>query len=219
MQRIRLLIWLPMGSIIFIFIVWINQKWQLPLWITFPVFLRDKDPTRVLESSEVFTYNLFRNDTPQIVNVELVSEQLPFVTANALATKTDLALKADVKLTINDSSSESNLTVFLDENPNFENAKSYTYSEFAGNVTYTFSGLYDEMVKNGQIQIYTYDGQERTLHIKVVDEYGATDTHVEIYGKVHANARPVIESVEFFTEDLITNVCPSSKICDKYEDN
>lgn len=169
------------------------------------VFLRDKDPTRVLESSEVFTYNLFRNDTPQIVNVELVSEQLPFVTANALATKTDLALKADVKLTINDSSSESNLTVFLDENPNFENAKSYTYSEFAGNVTYTFSGL--------------YDGQERTLHIKVVDEYGATDTHVEIYGKVHANARPVIESVEFFTEDLITNVCPSSKICDKYEDN
>ncbi len=166
--------------------------------LSLKVFLKDDDPTNSLETSAVFTYNLFRNDTPQIISVELESENLPFVTANSLA------LKANVKLNVQDSSSKNNLTVILDEDSSFEKQPVvYTYADFDNIVSYTFSGM--------------YDGSEKTLFVKVTDEYGTSATYHQKYGNVHSNAKPVIEKIEIESGDLLTLVCPNSKICDKYE--
>ena len=160
------------------------------------VFLRDDDPTKALENTATFSYKLFENDKPQIVGVELISEDLPFVTYD------QLALKTEVKLVVNDSSSESNLTVELDEKPDFSSARTFKYSEFSGNVNFTFDGL--------------YDGSEKVLYIRVTDEYGSSSTHNVVYGNVYKNSKPVIENVEFISESLLEKVCPYSKICDKY---
>lgn len=162
------------------------------------VFLRDTDPTKVLETTATFSYNLFQNDVPQIVLFDLISEKLSFVNDNAKA------LKADVKLEINDSSSSGNITVVLDESANFDkNPVTYKYSDFSGNVSYTFSGL--------------YDGAERVLYVKVIDEYNSEAKTYKNYGTVHKNAKPVIEEIKVTSESLLEKVCPNSKICDKYD--
>lgn len=164
------------------------------------VFLRDNDPKRALETTAVFSYKLFQNDVPKITQISLTSEALPFVTAESKA------LKTDVKLTIEDSSSSSNLTVILDEDASFsKNPVSYKYSDFNGNVSYTFSGL--------------YDGEERVLHVKVIDEYNSVGTASKKYGTVHRNSPPVIEEIVTTSADLLEEVCPNSKICDKYSNN
>ena len=164
------------------------------------VFLRDTDPTRPLETSGVFTYYLFNNDIPYISLIELTSENLPFVTP------TSLALKAEVKLGITDSSNSSNLNVLLAEDANFtKNVVSHTYAEFANNVTYTFSGL--------------YDGTEKTLYVKVTDEYNASVISSKAYGTVHKNSPPVIEEIVTTSANILEEVCPVSQICDKYPNN
>ena len=164
------------------------------------VFLRDNDPTKRLEISETFTYNLFKNDVPFITNIELASEKLPFVTPSSLS------LTTDVKLQVTDSSNPNNLEVILAEDAGFtKNVVSHRYSDFANNVSYTFSGL--------------YDGSEKTLFVKVTDEYNSVGTASKTYGNVHKNSPPVIESITTTSADLLEEVCPGSKICDKYPNN
>lgn len=164
------------------------------------VFLRDNDPTKPLEVSQTFTYNLFKNDVPFVSSLELTSEALPFVTP------TSLALTAEVKLGITDSSNANNLDVVLAEDADFtKNVVSYKYSDFANNVSYTFDGL--------------YDGSEKTLYVKVTDEYNSVGYGSKTYGTVHKNSPPVIESIVTTSADLLEEVCPGSKICDKYANN
>lgn len=163
------------------------------------VFLKDTDPTTALETTQVFNYTLFKNNPPEISNLELISEPLPFVTDSSKA------LKATVKLSVNDSSTPSNIKVTMSESPSFSDASTVTktYADFNNDVEYTFSGY--------------YDGQKRTLYVRVTDEY---DTYTDMsydYGNVHRNAQPVINKVEMVSEDLLTKVCPNTKRCDQYE--
>ena len=164
------------------------------------VFLRDNDPTRPLEVSHTFSYSLFKNDVPYVSSIELTSDTLPFVTPNSLA------LTADVKLGITDSSNANNLDILLAEDAEFtKNVVPFKYSDFANNVSYTFSGL--------------YDGSEKTLYVKVTDEYNSVGVASKSYGTVHKNSPPVIDSIITKSADLLEEVCPGSKICDKYVDN
>lgn len=165
------------------------------------VFLRDKDPTNYLETSSTFGYNLFSNDQPVITNLELISENLGFVDEDSKA------LTADVKLTISDSSSAENLRITLAEDADFTqnviSGEELSYANFvSGNVKYTFSGL--------------YDGNERVLHVMVIDEYNAVTKDYVSYGNVHANAKPVVEEINVTSANLLDNVCPKSRICDQY---
>ena len=166
--------------------------------VSLKVFLRD-DSKDHLESSAVFDYTLFNNDTPEIVEFKLKSDELPFVDDDSLA------LTARVGLKIKDQSSDDKIEVHLAENASFDkNLVKYKYSDFKNDIGYTFDGI--------------YDGSEKTLFIRVIDEFGTTRESSVRYGKVHRNEKPDVDSVTFKSNDLLTYVCPETGLCEKHSD-
>lgn len=164
------------------------------------VFVRDDDSTSPKSTNAQFTYKLFKNDVPVITEFTLQSDVLSFVDVNSSA------LKAFVNLVVSDASASNKIDVVLDEDPNFnKNPVEYKYSDFAGgNISYTFSGI--------------YDGLERVLYVRVTDEYNASVEANYNYGNVHANAKPVITDIILTSANLEEKVCPNSKICTQYSD-
>ena len=166
------------------------------------VFLRDNDNKSRLETSALFSYQLFKNNPPRITSVTFNPEKLPFLGEQ----QNYRALKTGVSVKIEDASSENNITVKLDESENFDkNPISLKYSDFSGDVAYTFSGY--------------YDGSFKKLYVRAVDEYGAFTTYEADYGNVYLNKEPEIKNVSFKSLDILQYVCPNTKLCDKYGDN
>ena len=161
--------------------------------------MRDNSPEKYV-TSHVFEYKLYDNEKPDIIKLNLKSEDLAFLKDG------ESALTAVVELDVKDKSDAKNIKVFLAEDAGFSvNRVEKDYSDFKNIVKYTFSG--------------NYDGSEKILHVRVTEEFGSFEEKTVTYGKIHDNEKPIIDNVSITSKDILTYVCPNTGLCGNYPNN